>query len=508
MGHTDHRVYTPVTGHSPTAGHSPVSGAGLSLKIQPGLKQTLGLKESPQPALDVQQTGPDQNSPGKTAGETSSGINKSEAAILSQVGLSPGHRSSNSCNNVITNHVNSVTDKQHSDHVTKRSSSGASITNSADKNDRRSKSPIKRPGSSTPIAQLYPELAEKLERTRTKPEVKLKGDVKSKSGQKNSRTMNRLQTKIAQNKIKDKLKKNEKGTVPLAMSLPNALTKEVAPNVTITPEMSALQAQLLSALPPRHPAVGENKFPFASMGNMAPLMNKFGPGGDASNGVTVGRQHQKHSSQDRARLPPPPYPYPPGTVPNLDVTAAAATLAAAAAAAAAKTAAHQAGGDGIRSPHSASSRQGGGQTSPAPFRYSVAMSQHTVTSPKDSKSDILSSASVSSSTSHSIMGLPPPHPAPHLLGHLPHAFTPSHKVKHRLLHAPSNIGTGQPTIPVRQKRRHNVMSEREARCKLKRHSAVKLYAYHASQRMNSKDVLPLGNTLFCVFLQCLLAVLR
>lgn len=62
--------------------------------------------------------------------------------------------------------------------------------------------------ATVPMAKLYPELAEKLERARGKPEVKLKQESKSKSSR-SSRTMNQLQTKIAQNKIKDKLKKNQ-----------------------------------------------------------------------------------------------------------------------------------------------------------------------------------------------------------------------------------------------------------------------------------------------------------
>ena len=61
-----------------------------------------------------------------------------------------------------------------------------------------------------PIAKLYPELAEKLEKARVKPDVRIKLENKiSKTSSKSSRTMNRLQTKIAQNKIKDKLKKTQ-----------------------------------------------------------------------------------------------------------------------------------------------------------------------------------------------------------------------------------------------------------------------------------------------------------
>ena len=518
-----HTNTTPVTGLSPTAGHSPVSNAGLSLKIQPGLKQTLGLKESPQPALDVQQTGLNQNSPGRPGllDTFHPNITKSEAAILSQVGLSPGNKTS-SVSSTLLNHIKLGREKQQqqedqqqqlSGNGGKRSSTSSScgsVTNSSsDRGERHSKSPVKRPGSSTPIAQLYPELAEKLERTRSKPDVKLKGgDAKnnnnsgsnnnSKSGQKNSRTMNRLQNKIAQNKIKDKLKKSEK-VAPLAMSLPNALTKEVAPNVTITPEMSALQAQLLSALPRRQGATGERWFPFTSMGNMAPLMNKLGPaGGDAPGG---GRSHHgRHlhpaAGHDKSRVPPPPYPHPPGPrilPPGLDVSTAAATLAAAAAAAAAKTAEKQAaagGSDGMRSPASStSSRLGGGGGSVSPHSqpppmvgpptaspsssspgslpsYSVPSSQHTVTSPRDSRCNMLPSTTVSSSTSHSLLGLPPPHPAPHLY---PPAGGPRGG-RHRLLTTPGNLSTGQPTVPsVRRRERRGrpgrpggVLSEREA----------------------------------------------
>lgn len=57
-------------------------------------------------------------------------------------------------------------------------------------------------GSSS-LAKIYPELAEKLEKIKPRVEPKVKGKVKS------SRTMNSLQTKIAQNKIKDKLKRNQ-----------------------------------------------------------------------------------------------------------------------------------------------------------------------------------------------------------------------------------------------------------------------------------------------------------
>lgn len=57
------------------------------------------------------------------------------------------------------------------------------------------------------IARLYPELAEKLEKIKPKFDTGNKNKDKGKA--KSSRTMNRLQTKIAQNRIKDKLKRNQ-----------------------------------------------------------------------------------------------------------------------------------------------------------------------------------------------------------------------------------------------------------------------------------------------------------
>lgn len=114
--------------------------------------------------------------------------------------------------------------------------------------------------SSTPIAQRYPELAEKLEKARVKPEVKLKLElkppIKTSTVQRSSRTMNRLQTKIAQNKIKDKLKKNqetlppESPLVPSPSSLPEKGCVENGRLETGHPQhntgISHLQQQLLT----------------------------------------------------------------------------------------------------------------------------------------------------------------------------------------------------------------------------------------------------------------------
>ncbi|KAK6970397.1 hypothetical protein BgiMline_026049 [Biomphalaria glabrata] len=72
------------------------------------------------------------------------------------------------------------------------------------------------------IAKYYPELAEKLEKMRAKPEPKLTPKSRAKS----SRTMNKLQTKIAQNKINEKLRKSQEhghtdsNSSPLQLSSP------------------------------------------------------------------------------------------------------------------------------------------------------------------------------------------------------------------------------------------------------------------------------------------------
>ena len=58
------------------------------------------------------------------------------------------------------------------------------------------------------IAKFYPELAEKLEKMRNQPEQP-KSKNSSKSKARTSRTMNKLQTKIAQNKINEKMRKSQ-----------------------------------------------------------------------------------------------------------------------------------------------------------------------------------------------------------------------------------------------------------------------------------------------------------
>ncbi len=505
--------------------HTPSSG-NSTLKNQTGLKQTLGLKESPPPrGLDVQETGPELQSLNKVIGSKANG-NKSEAAILNQVGLHP-------LGVHLTNHVES--NEIHTDKI--KSNCGASSISDGSMNTSKKSSQKRHSMCSTPIAKLYPELAEKLERTRSKPEVKLKNDGKGKS-QKHSRTMNKLQTKIAQNKIKDKWKKNEKMSPPNSASLaslPSALTREVAPNVTITPEMSALQAQLLSDFTPphhqgQHSSRGRKgdgdsinrKFPFTSMDNMAPLMNKLGPGGDHKSPPPNPRlgspQLQQHLLKENPSLPPPRYSNnPSGALPHLGVAAAAQTLAAAAAAAAAKSSAAAGNKKGLTSPHhGAASRfsppgvynHSGYNT----FPYSVPVTHPTMTPPLDSKANLggppvppLPGRSVSSAGTSQSGSLPMPstgpliHPALQPLGGNtssyppPPAYTSRGSARDSLQSpTPSCLSTGKPTIPVRLKRPHDLMSGSEARRKLKRHSAVKLYAYHASQRMNSRDLLPLG----------------
>lgn len=78
--------------------------------------------------------------------------------------------------------------------------------------------------SGLPKAKLYPELAEKLEKVRPNVESKI-----PKSRARSSRTMNKLQTKIAQNKIKDKLRKSQESN-----------QSELSPNQVASPEPTSL----------------------------------------------------------------------------------------------------------------------------------------------------------------------------------------------------------------------------------------------------------------------------
>ena len=64
--------------------------------------------------------------------------------------------------------------------------------------------------SVTSIAKLYPELAEKLEKI--KPKYTEINKAKEKGKERSSRTMNILQSKIAQNRIKDKMKRNQESS--------------------------------------------------------------------------------------------------------------------------------------------------------------------------------------------------------------------------------------------------------------------------------------------------------
>ena len=116
-----------------------------------------------------------------------------------------------------------------------------------------------------PIAKLYPELAEKLERARVKPEVKLKQESKSsRSSTRSSRTMNQLQNKIAQNKIKDKLKKNQgqsnQATPEQQPSTPQPQLSPVPAGGSAPSSSSSVVSVLQTALTP-DPAVSP-KLPF------------------------------------------------------------------------------------------------------------------------------------------------------------------------------------------------------------------------------------------------------
>lgn len=53
-----------------------------------------------------------------------------------------------------------------------------------------------------------------------------------------------------------------------------------------------------------------------------------------------------------------------------------------------------------------------------------------------------------------------------------------------------STATPNQTSLARPKRPRNVLTGREARKRLKRHSAVKVYAYYASQKTQNTDILP------------------
>ena len=87
--------------------------------------------------------------------------------------------------------------------------------------------PLPAPTGPTAIARLYPELAEKLEHVRSS-----KSDSKVMKGSlsKSSRTMNRLQTKIAQNKLKDRLKRNKnRDRTIVSRNSPQSITPVISP---------------------------------------------------------------------------------------------------------------------------------------------------------------------------------------------------------------------------------------------------------------------------------------
>ncbi|KAJ8319726.1 hypothetical protein KUTeg_002725 [Tegillarca granosa] len=107
---------------------------------------------------------------------------------------------------------------------------------------------VKSPGDGcvSSIAKLYPELAEKLEKIKPKQEIKVKEKGKSKI----SRTMNQLQTRIAQNKIKDKQKRvQESSSQSQSPSHFGNLTS--SPNIH-SPGMHAIQMETEKTLTNNH----------------------------------------------------------------------------------------------------------------------------------------------------------------------------------------------------------------------------------------------------------------
>ena len=124
------------------------------------------------------------------------------------------------------------------------------------------------------IARLYPELAEKLEKIRPKIEPRV---VKEKGRIRSSRTMNKLQTKIAQNKIKDKLRKSQESGSNASVSpasMPSPDQRDVSPGVMqpspllegMSPQASGL-ASHASALQ-SHGTVVQNQGSLQSQGTV------------------------------------------------------------------------------------------------------------------------------------------------------------------------------------------------------------------------------------------------
>ena len=430
------------------------------------------------------------------------------------------------------------------------------------------------------IAKLYPELAEKLERARGKPEVKLKLESKSKSCTKSS--MSRLQTKIAQNRIKDKLKKNQ--------SHSNQTTPEYQPSTPqpqLSPVPSTGQSALQTALA-SEPAVS-SKLAFststinANVKNALSNMLKSEAGAVTSIPVGLPRQLLQHTPapprtvSSQPQTPPHPPPQlavnhqpneqhlhvslqlhslceprglqapPPSSVSSHLMTFA--HLSPAHATNPPKVADIGAPDGSNTAPPTTSAPSGGG------FMY---QQQHNAVSPLRDSSHGTGVLELSSSLSHgpppyphhkmttqahrpqpaqtvvpaSVLGrggiapvLPPgssiachlhpppayPHPPPTLSLTSVSAAVTTTTTATTVLPPPTLEASPVITSPslssplpsfqqgqLHTRRHRNVLTAREARRRLRRHSAVKVYAYHANQKVHSADLLPFGKEIFAV----------
>ena len=271
------------------------------------------------------------------------------------------------------------------------------------------------------IAKLYPELAEKLERVRTKT------DPKAKTSTKSSRTMNRLQTKIAQNKIKDKLKKTQGQSINSSCSTtPEQPGTPVAPQVaTSTPTVEhkplispITSSRLYASEATTNISWTPNAVTTSFTQQMAPLSQSWPPATPPNIAMQFPMGPHLPLGKDNTHTPSMPY-VPPYTAPDIKVPPFLPSVT------------PQPGVPSLQaSLESLSSSQ--------PFPNQFPFQQHT----------------------------PPVKP---------------------LMSRPSQLMT-------RAKRPKNVLSESEAKRKLKRHSAVKVYAYHASRRMNNTNLLPMGKS--------------
>ena len=162
---------------------------------------------------------------------TSQSINDTVSAIVA-----------NCLNN---HHLNSSGASGHAVTTQLVSNTSSVISSSSSNSIGNSNSDIATTVQTTPIAKLYPELAEKLHlpalSDRKVSPVVSSGSLSPGSASKtpprntkSARTINKLQTKIAQNRIKDKLKRSQSVSSSSNQSSPDRKTNPISPVVTLT----------------------------------------------------------------------------------------------------------------------------------------------------------------------------------------------------------------------------------------------------------------------------------